>query len=464
MDEEMYNVLIFGAGEAYKNRKYYFEWNKDVLVKGYVDNNSNIQGKTINGKMVFAPEELDKLEYDAIVLLSNQYHDSQKQQLIGMGISEDKIWDYYRLKREFAEKENVTDVVCFKDSIAIIAFRFGIDGGSLAALYLAVSLKDEGESVYIITDNITNEARNLVESYGIKIIIYRSLPYMSDSFINDIKACKYVIVNTLQMMPSAIILKNAGVPVCLWVHEGEEIWYKAVSRSVKGSDIPKDMPIAFVSSVSKALFQKYYSDREEIIIPIALPDRMESIVRENSGNYRVAVIGANTVNKNPMLIIRAIKELPKKYRDEIQIDFYGIDEVGKKRIEELADGYVQVHVSGIVTPKEVHKNLDDTDVVVCTSLQECLPTTAIEGFMHRCVVVVPDSAGIADYLTDREDGYIYAVNDEMSLANCIKEIIECKGNDQDLRDRSRVLYEKYFQYSSIKNAFMGIMKKFYCID
>ncbi|WP_092330285.1 glycosyltransferase [Butyrivibrio sp. YAB3001] len=95
-----------------------------------------------------------------------------------------------------------------------------------------------------------------------------------------------------------------------------------------------------------------------------------------------------------------------------------------------------------------------TNVVVCTSLMECLPTTAIEGFMHKCVVIVPDTAGISDYIENGKNGFIYKCNNKEALAESIKYVIDNREAMAEVKEEARKTYERFFQYDSLRKAFL----------
>lgn len=453
-------VLIFGVGRAYKNRKYYFDQNTDIEIVGFIDNNQSKQGFLFEGIRVYSPYEIGNLSYDKIILLSNLYYESQKAQMMELGVNEECIWTFYHLKKYGVNHEKFLDNrICSKNDILIITYRFGIDGGSLATVYLAEALQTNDRKVCIATDYITEEARRIVDKHGINLVIFKSLPYMSETFIEYTSKFKYVIVNTVQMLPSATELFERRIPTCVWVHEGEEIWYQAVQRVLEREDVSSKLPIVFVSSVSKALYMKYYLSDNNCIIPVALPDSKTNEVKGNQKRIKVVVIGANTLNKNPILIIDAVKCIQKEYREMIEVDFIGIDENDGIEIRKKAEKDVRVNFHGVVPPEEVHEFLEDADCVVCTSLRECLPTTAVEGFMHGCITVVPDSAGISDYINDRINGYLYRVNDKESLSECLKDIIEKRNHSEEMRLLSRKLYEKFFQYDSLRESFLKFLKE-----
>ena len=455
----MKHVLIFGTGKAYSNRKYFFEDNKEIIIVGFIDNNATLQGKEIDRIRVYSPENVLNVFFDAIVLLSNQYYEEQKEQLIGLGVSENKIWDFNELKMELAETDHYTNSIgVTKKDILIITNEFGIDGGSLATVYLADALKDSNRSIYIATYHITKEALEVTNKHEIQVIIYEYLPYMSKGFLKWIKCFGFVVVNTVPMMPSAIMTCKEGIPSFLWVHEGEEVLYQIACQRIDKKDIPVELKLLFVSVISLNLFKKYFPMYNSEIVPIALPDQTNNINIIND-KFTISIITSNSVNKNPLLMMRALKRLSEATRRKIKINYYGLNDDMINNIKKLIDPIDDIETYGILSPQAIHESLDRTDCVVCTSLVECLPTTAIEGFMHRCIVVVPDTVGIVEYIEHGKNGYVYKVNNEESLAKCIEEMLGDKSKHKIIKNNARLIYEKYFQYSSLRKSFMTLLNQ-----
>ncbi len=60
-------VLLFGTGEFYQRYKVWFE---DDEIAALVDNSKDKQGTYIDGKEVIAANNILKLQYDAIFILT----------------------------------------------------------------------------------------------------------------------------------------------------------------------------------------------------------------------------------------------------------------------------------------------------------------------------------------------------------------------------------------------------------
>lgn len=85
----MKRTLVFGTG-------YFFRYYKDYIyetydVYGFLDNDKHKQGTYIDGKLVYTPAELCEIEYDEILIVSNQFWREMEKQLAEINIPKDKI-------------------------------------------------------------------------------------------------------------------------------------------------------------------------------------------------------------------------------------------------------------------------------------------------------------------------------------------------------------------------------------
>lgn len=87
-------VYVFGAGN-YGKCAVEFLMDYDIVPCALFDNNAELWGSTIYGLPVYAPGEINKLANvdGAVFMIANKLHrDEIKEQLLNMGISEDKLF------------------------------------------------------------------------------------------------------------------------------------------------------------------------------------------------------------------------------------------------------------------------------------------------------------------------------------------------------------------------------------
>lgn len=90
----MYRVLLFGTGSGCEDLMSLLDFSK-VEIVAYVDNNCSTTGKIYNGKEVVMPYEIDRYQYDYVIITTRHYDDIEKQ-LLNLNIEKDKIIGLYK--------------------------------------------------------------------------------------------------------------------------------------------------------------------------------------------------------------------------------------------------------------------------------------------------------------------------------------------------------------------------------
>lgn len=85
----MNTILVFGAGNNAKEIRKYIDKRKNRILY-YIDNDSGKWGKRVFGKKIAAPDMIQNLEYD-FILIASVYWKEIKRQLVSLGVNRDKI-------------------------------------------------------------------------------------------------------------------------------------------------------------------------------------------------------------------------------------------------------------------------------------------------------------------------------------------------------------------------------------
>lgn len=88
----MKKLIIFGTGDYYKKNKESLN-NDEILA--FADNNEKKIGEILDGKKIINPVNINKFEYDEIIIMS-MFFVEIKEQLLSLGVEEDKIsiWEF----------------------------------------------------------------------------------------------------------------------------------------------------------------------------------------------------------------------------------------------------------------------------------------------------------------------------------------------------------------------------------
>ena len=103
-----------------------------------------------------------------------------------------------------------------------------------------------------------------------------------------------------------------------------------------------------------------------------------------------------------------------------------------------------VEFLGIMQRKDLNEAFQRIDCVVCASQVETMSLTIVEGMMHGRMCITTDQTGIAGYMKDGINGFVYRAGDVVALSDCMKKAFDMRNNSYEIRKNARKLYEDEF--------------------
>ena len=138
-------ILVFGTGNEYQK---YGKWlgNEDIVA--LLDNDIKKQGTVIGNIPVVSPQKAKFFSVDRIYIMSSLYVQEMTEQLVNVGIPEEKIYYLFDLF-ELGIEYKVPDFVLpaegkSKKKIALLSDNLQLSGAQFALLNMAISLKKNG--------------------------------------------------------------------------------------------------------------------------------------------------------------------------------------------------------------------------------------------------------------------------------------------------------------------------------
>lgn len=455
------NVVIFGTGLFYSRRKYNLP--KQTNIIAFIDNDITIQGKSIDDISVFAPSAVLELNYDIIILASNSAI-QMRNQLISMGVLKEKIifWEQFvSSKSHGIIKKYGIDQVQKGHKILILVPVINFAGGFMTALYAALALKSKGYYIVIAAPTANNETLLEVKDYGINIWICPALPYIEEVEMKWILDFDYVLVNSLQNMICVDKIKSKK-SVIWWLHEHSR-QYKDIIEQY-GFDIDFTMfnhnKTLAVSEIAKNNFLKYYPKFEISILTLGLPD---FYIKPKYPHKKIifTIIGNISELKNQKELVNAIKMLSLEEICKIECWIIGRDGGKKYReeLEEMIKNIDQIKIVGEKSRKEMERIFQQVDIVVCTSLEETMSISIIEGLMNKKICITNTNTGIANFIENNKNGLIYEANNVNDLKLKIKYTIQNFDSLNYIREKARSTYLKFFSMEIFANNLQQIIKE-----
>lgn len=445
-------VVIFGAGKFYQEKKEEFLSYKDIEQIAFIDNNKELYGTYINDIPIFPVEQIDFLSYDVILLMSAKAGEMKKQ-LVKIGISNSKIWFWEKFRSE--KNKGIFHFYCgqqgkllIKKKILIITTDLGYNGGTLAAVYAAMELQKRMYYVMLAAPGGNPVFIEEMEKAGLNIVVCQALPYLYQKELAFIDRFDVVIVNVFQMIVSACETSKIK-PVLWWIHEPVDVYVSLIDQFQEYTMKEKmeKINIYAVSRIAQKNFNAYFPERIAKTLAYGIPDEKRDIEKEEkSGKMIFALIGNVTPIKGQDILLEAVKKLDNSEKSNMAFWLIGKIQGDSyyNNIREEATKESSVNLLGEMTRKEIRDVYEKIDVLVCTSWQDSLPIVVTEAMMHGKICIVSDSTGMADYISNGQNGFIFKTGDVEDLSDKMKWVFHNKEKLQQIGVNARVVYEKYF--------------------
>lgn len=452
------DIVIFGIGETYKNRKKFFQDNSDrINIVAFLDNNPKVQGKKLDGAAIYAPREIKNLCFDGIVILSIKYQQEMTAELLDIGIKEDLIWNFCTLKLTalrgkrtlYGSSKAVPGLN--KGKILIVTTEMGFNGGTMVAVYAAKALQDRGYEVMLAAPGIHERLLQEIVEEGLNITIWDCLPYLYEEDEAYINYYDMVLVNVFQMMNCAYAISKMR-PVLWWIHEDRSIWksfYQDTQKEFHAIDTPEWMSrlqVLGVSNIAKEAFNHFYPSVIDRILPFGIPDRYVNETKTEAQNEKTvfAVTAGFSVYKGQAVLIDAINRLARQEREKTEIWFIGPSGQNQQELEEICGDKSNMRFLGLLSHEEVIAILSRVDVLVCPSLIETMSMSSIEGMMFGKICITTDMTGVSDYIENGKNGFVVKANAPDELAKCISWIVNNRDKWKPVRAEARKTFEREF--------------------
>ena len=478
--------LLFGTGTIYRrNKQRLLELLKNDDIVAFLDNNNT---GIVDEIPVYSPNEIGKLDYDRILIMTAAYKEVHEQ-LRKLGVPEGKIqyWELFRAENsdhnviqynsDVQGSEINSNIDCKIHRILIVAWRMNYDGGTLAAVYACKALIKLGYDVALATPEIDDRLLTELCKEGLHILKCGSLPIIGNQEKEWISKYDVVLVNVFPMIESACEIAKK-VPVLWWIHESGRKYSSIYPEysflySSYVQNFYKDHKEVYIAAVSKKArqgFEELFPDRVNSVIPLGIPDVMnqgleiklqytDSLKHNVDKKITIAVIGGISKQKGQDIFLNAVQMLD----DVSGLYFEMVGKTGttaySKEIQKKAESMKNVIIAGELTREEMHEEYKNIDVVLCSSRDETLSITIVEGLMYGKVVITTDAAGVADYIEDGKNGFVFRSEDASSLAETIR-FVAAHWNDMgDIRRQARKTYEDNFSMDAFGLRLEKEMKK-----
>lgn len=456
-------VIVFGLGDVYSKVKPYFYKGKAEIV-ALVDNSQALFGTLVDGHTVDSPQNIRHYQYDSIVITSLAALE-MKRQLIGLGISPDKITHYLDFIGSIPIETPIHKTDVWPESVLIISNNFGYHGGPVTSVNLACILKQKGYKVTIAVPDAEQEFLEEISSReGIEVIVVEKIDYLSKENLEWTNEYTYIFANTIVMARCAIKLSRER-RVYLWLHESVDIyshyeyWYDEIADGIEN----ENLMIGAVSEIARQNFLSiYHTEKKVELLPYGIDDRYEetgSFVENRLTTF--TIIAPHIFLKGIDVLFNALHFIPQEIRKQCRFFFAGksFDTEYGKIIRNHIDKNVNCEYFGELSRNRLFELYSKTDVVIIPSRCDSLPLVATEAMMMKKPCIISDTTGTAKYIKHKYNGLVFKNENREELA---KTICWCLKNHSALKmvaENARKTYETWFTTEKFADRVMDVIKR-----
>lgn len=445
-------VIVFGVGNYYKEQKEKLNSFNEFEIMVFADNNSSLWNKTMDGIAIIPPDLIKTFNFDKILIMSI-YVCAIYEQLLALGVDQDRIlvWERFLAQSLYAEKgiiQRTLEINYLEGSILIISADLDYNGGTLAAVYAAMSLKQKNISVVLAAPKGNKRLIEEMKDNRIDVIEWNSLPYVFDTDRKWIQQFKVVIVNTFQMMECAYEVSKLR-PTMWWIHEPLKMYEPAMMKypDCRNEERWERLNIYAVSRTAQSNFNKSVGvSKCRKILTVGIPDTVSITNRQKQKNRKMifAIVGTIHILKAQDIFVKAAAMEDDDQKSEFWIIGRPLDQEYFQKVSEMAARVHSIRILGELTRAEIDKAFTEIDVLVCASQEETLSITVIEAMMHGKACITTNTTGIAEYIKNGVNGFVISANDVNALAEKMHWLIEHKEEIGRIGLAARKTYEKYF--------------------
>lgn len=459
--------LIFGTGDYYERYK---KWFRHEEIVALIDNSPKKVNTTIDGVKVMSLEQGVALSYDVIVVLSF-YVKPMRKQLLELGVPEEKIYHFYDLYRLVKRKDFAYPVEYYGDAKNLLEERDGkrkpiillsqdltLGGPAIALFHVAVALKKRGYPV-VYASMLDGPLREKLQGSDIAVVVDVNLQLATMREVQWLENASLLFCSTINYYVFLSKL-NGDIPIIWWLHDSA-FFYDGVDKNVLRSIDFDRVRIVSVGKVPRNAICRIVPELQVGQLLYGVDDVAALHESMPVGKKVIfTTIGYVEERKGQDILIEAIKNLPKSIKEQCEFWLVGQDtSLLAQRIKQDAKGIPEVIFKGTVGREEINRILSETDVLICPSREDPMPTVAAEAMRQSTMCLVSDATGTSEYIHHKEDGLVFENGNVSQLALDIAWCVENKNALREMGKNARSIYENVFSVEVFERRLMEVIEE-----
>lgn len=461
-------ILVFGTGVVYRRSKARL---KEYALLAFLDNNLDKQGTVLDGARIVSPAEAVNYCYDAVLLLSDA-HEEMKRQLIGYGVSADKLytaeelgrWQYIASDREIIRKEYTKikyEIVQMpKKTVLLVSNQMDYTGAPIVLLYAARILKRNGFHV-VVCSSKRGELEYLYSQEKISFLFEPLLNQYNPEFWDLAEQCHCLLINTLLEKELVLGIKNTKTKCIWWIHESDDRCKEADQEKLVAA-FGENLSIYGVGKRVVDTFAALKTWDRILVhnLPFGIPDKRrrkeEPAALGKTKKTKILLAGSIYSVKGQDLFAQAINLLPEEVQNKCEFFLIG-NILSEEYYEQVVQTCPRLKYLGVKDREEMQLFYADIDILVCPSRRDSLPVVTIEAMMHEKLVIVSDCTGTAHYIKQNVNGFVFEKENVRQLADLLSYVIAHTTELKQIGGAARKTFETNFSMEVFEQNLMRIM-------
>jgi len=478
---------------------------KGINVVGFWDNDKSLNGKVYENINITLPVSIEAMYEDVTVLIFYEKYEKEiASQIRDLGYSDvisaysldmNRIYDYtnqinekdlnkinprylhrqlYLKSKEYPletlsadsiinviENVNLPEVKECSRKVLLLSHDIGFSGAPIALYNAARAIMSNGDIPIICCRSFGTLLPKILNAEIPVIIDYKLIE--SDLFLPLVALCDIVIVNTFTLVSFVAIEKLNGlsVPVLWWTHEGN---YINSRNLLENSPYPlsKNIHVYCVSEYARNHLIYARPDIAAKLLVYGIDDDYIAHKNKKDRRLKIMTVGLIDKGKGQDLLCEAIRKLKKSMREKCEFIFVGkslaSDPIYKTVLSLKNDFPDDIILTGEMEPSEIRKMLQQCDCMVCASRDDSMPMFIAEAMMFHIVCICSENTGFVDLIEDGVNGFIYNRNCSAELCSKIDYFIRNSSSLDEMRQKSRQIYEDHFTFSDFRRNLLEILE------
>lgn len=453
-------TIIWGIGKNYEANKKIFR--KEIEIVGFIDNNKEKQGKELDGIKIYSPKEINDLDFECIFILCKRYAEVRKQ-LMQLDVQDDiVVYDVTQIEilcelpkavyyDYSVHKRNAKKLLVFSPAL--------ISTGAQNVLYVFLSILMKQNYDITVVSKADGALRERLEQIKVSVVITADFRSCNPEIAELVDWADVILVNTLWLSYVVEGVSTCKKTILWWLHESAALSYVDIP-SLKRNLLTKNVCTYAVSEVVK----KYLEGKSGLfnkikLLPFGIPEYDAKVECADAVKNKVifAIIGGMGHIKGQDIFIDAISCLPPQYLNSAEFWIVGGGTLADDLVQK-ASLIDSIKILGEIDNKKMPELYEKLDVVVCCSREESMSVTVIEGFMNEKTVIVSENAGVAAFIDNGNNGFVFKNEDVKGLCERIKWVIDNRDMSIIIGKESRKIYDKYFSIPVFEERILKVME------